>query len=128
MLVGFSSSDTSQEDGVFASWSNLSELIESQDLSTGLDDSSSGSSSESESADSELWNDWESLVIEDGADDNQNSLSLLLGAGNLDKSADGDREPVVESLVESLVDNLVELRVSSSGEELVQLLSTETIL
>jgi hypothetical protein len=125
MLVGFSSSHTSEEDGVFASWSNLSELVEGQALTAGLDDSSSGGTGELQSADSELWNNWKSLVVQNSANNNQNSLLLVLGVSNLDQSAQRDWESVVQTLVKSLVDNFVELRVSSSGKELVKLGSRE---
>ena len=121
MLVSFSSSDASQQPSVLAGRCDLRELVEGEHFSAGLDDSSSGGRGESESADSELRDLGESFVVEYGADDNEDLLSLLFGVGVLDESGDRDREPVVQALVESLENDFVELRVGSSGQELVEL-------
>lgn len=86
MLVCLTSSDTSQQPGVLAGWRDLRELVEGQDFSAGLDDSSSGGSGEFQCADSELRDFGESLVVEDGSDDNQDLLLLRFGVGVLDES------------------------------------------
>ena len=118
MSEGFSSSGTSQEEGVFTSWGSESELIESQALTTSSDDSLSCLFSESQSADSELGDGQESDVVGNGGDDDDglifSTLEVLNDSGNADGISDDSR------LVKSSEDGLVECRVGSSGQELVE--------
>ena len=118
MSEGFSSSGTSQEEGVFTSWGSESELIESQALTTSSDDSLSSLFSESQSADSELGDGQESDVVGNGGDDDDglifSTLEVLNNSGNADGISDDS------GLVESSEDGLVECRISSSGQELVE--------
>ena len=124
MLQGFSASGSSEQNGVGALGGSLGELVESDDFSSGLDDSFSGSVRDLQAADAQLGHGQESLVVENVAHDHQGSLKFLLGVGHFDKSGQRDWVFGGSALVESLQYHLVEVRVGSSGQELVKLLST----
>jgi len=65
MLLGFSILGCSEQDGVGTGWGGHDQLIESEALSTGFDNLSSGGLGESEGTNGKLWNSKESVVISD---------------------------------------------------------------
>lgn len=86
---------TSEEDGVRTSRGTESELVEGQSLTTGSGDPLSGGCGESESGDSELGDNGETLVIEDRADNDDSLGSVLVRVGGLlDNSGEGNRGSV----------------------------------
>jgi len=64
---------STEEKSVASSWGTLSQLIQSQSLTTSCKDASTGGSGEAESSNAELWDGQETVVIGDGTD-NDNSL------------------------------------------------------
>jgi len=64
---------STEEKSVASGWGTLSQLIQSQDLTTSCKDASTGSSGEAESSNTELWDGQETVVISDGTNDD-NSL------------------------------------------------------
>jgi len=71
---------TTEQEGVATSGGTESKLIESQSFTTGSKDASTGSGSESERSDAELGNRKQTVVIGDGADNNDGlALGTLLG-------------------------------------------------
>lgn len=74
MSFGFSVPRASQEEDISTGGGNLGELIESQALSVSLEDSSSGSAGELQSANFKaLRNNKKSVVIGDGSNNGNNS-------------------------------------------------------
>lgn len=69
---------STEEDDVGASWCLEGELVEGEALTAGLEDAGTGSGSELESADAQLWNLEETVVIGDSADDSSDLAILLL--------------------------------------------------
>lgn len=84
---------SSKEKGVASSRSSESQLVEGQDFTAGSDDASASSSSEAESSDAELRDGQETVVIGDGADDDNGLVVRLLGDVRSD-SRDGHRGSV----------------------------------
>ena len=121
VLESLPSSGSSEEDSILAEGSYFRELVEGQNFTSCLDDSSAGLFGHSEGANSELGNGHESLVVEDISDDNQDFVLLLLIVGELGELGDGNWVPGGPTLVESLVDDLVELGLGSSAQELIEL-------
>ena len=78
VLEGFSSSGSSEENGVLTEGSDFRQLIKGQDFSASLQNSSAGFLADSQSAHSELGNSHESFVVEDVADNDQDLASLLV--------------------------------------------------
>jgi len=94
-------------------------LIESQSLTTSSNNSFSGFFGESQGADGELGEFEKSDIIGDGSNaDGDFIFSSLKVFGD---SRDRDGVSVGSRLVKSLEDGLVESRVSSSGQEFVEL-------
>lgn len=104
----------SEEDGVLTLWSSQSQLVQSDSLTTSLDDSSLGTSSESQSGDGGLWGLQQSDVVSDGTNDNDGLLSsTLLLQGSVD-SGNRHRWSVNLRQEQRLQDNLVETGVSTT--------------
>ena len=83
VLLGFSVFGSSDQKSVRSSWAGHHELIESHALSTGLNNSSSGSLGESEGGDGHLWDVKESDIIGDGGDGDNNLVLSLKELSNL---------------------------------------------
>lgn len=111
---GSSHQETSGASGVLEG-----ELIEGQDLTTGLDDSLSGGLGDLEGANGKLGDLEESDVVGDIGDGNNGSVVLALQV--LNNSRQGDGISGGSGLIQSLVNGAVELGISSSGQESVQL-------
>lgn len=60
---------SAEEKGVASSWGTLSQLIQSQSLTTSCKNASTGGSGEAESSNAELWDGQETVVISDGTND-----------------------------------------------------------
>jgi hypothetical protein len=111
---------TLEENGGLTSGTLKGELVEGQNATTGLDDASTGSLGNAESAHVDLGDLQETGVVSDGANNDGNILGVL----TLQVLADlGERDggSVDAGHAESLEHDLVELRLSSAGQELVQL-------
>lgn len=131
MPLSFSISGTSDQQYVFTGGGNLSQLIKSQALTLGGEDSLSGFIGEFKGADSESLRDVEEpVVVGDGANNSEDSgVELGLSFGyfgvvlreNLGNSGDGDGISVEPGLVESFMDGGIEVGGGSSGEEGIQL-------
>lgn len=81
---------SSQQESVASSRSTLSQLIQSQGLTTGSDDASTGGSGETESGNAELGDSQETVVISDGTnDDNGLVVGFLRGVGGNSREGDG---------------------------------------
>ena len=100
------------------SWGLHNELVEGHALATGLGDSSSGGLGESESGNGELGDLKHSLVVGDGGNDNDGSVTVLSEV--LHKLGQGERWSVNSGGNKSAEDSLAELRISPSGQELVE--------
>ncbi len=89
-------------------------MIESQALSTGVDDFGSGSLSESEGGNGELGYIKKSIVISDGSYDHGD---FVLSVQQSDKFVERHGRPVGSGGHESSQDSLCESGLSSSGQE-----------
>lgn len=109
------------------------QLIESQALTAGFDDSSAGSLGETESSNSKLGDLENSLVVGDGSNNNDGSFPkharrltwgryLLVLSEMFDYFAERDGGSVGSGSDKSSQNGLSESRISSSGEELEELL------
>ena len=116
-----SGSRSSEQENVLSKRFDLGELVESKALSSGLENSGSGSLGELQGADSHLGDSEHSLVVEDFSGDGEDLGSLLLGVGDLSESGQRDGVSSGSGLSESLVENADELGVGSSGQELIEL-------
>lgn len=116
-----SGSGSSEQENVLSKRFDLGELVESEALSSGLENSGSGSLGELQGANSDLWDSEHSLVVEDFSGDGEDLGSLLLSVGDLSESGQRDGVSGGSGLSESLVENAVELGVGSSGQELIEL-------
>ena len=84
MLLGFSILGGSEKDSSGTGWAGHDELIESDALSSGSNDSSSGTLSESEGSDGHLlWGVKKSVVIGNGGNNNGNLVLSLKELSNL---------------------------------------------
>ena len=92
-------------------------MIQGQDLTTSLQDTSLGGLGEVKSSNRELGEVQETRVIGDGTD-NDNGLTFLVV---LDNARDSDGRTVDTRHKETLQDNLVEVGISTASEETVQL-------
>ena len=108
MLDGFTSVlGTSQEQSVGSSWSPESQLVQSQSLTTGGNNASTGSGSETESRNTELGNCQESVIIGDGAN-NYDGLVVRLLRGVRNDSGDRDGRSVDAGHEKAAENDLVE--------------------
>ena len=86
---------SSEEDSVGSGRGSEGELVEGESLTAGSDDSLTGRGGEFESGDGELRDLGESLVVEDGSDDDDSLGVVRVGSsGLLDNSGEGDRGSV----------------------------------
>ena len=115
MLESLSSSGSSKQNGILTKRSDFRELIKSEDFSSSLDNSSAGFLADSQSANSELGDGHESLVVENVSDDDENLALFFLIVGMLGKSGNRNRISDSPALVETLVDDFVKLAFGSSS-------------
>lgn len=106
---------------VFTGWGDTSELVQSKNLTTSLQDSGTGGTGDSQSSNGELWKSDEGWVVSDSAD-NDNDLAswdgtVLKSLGNV---SSGDWWSVDLGKVEVSQDGLVELRFSATGQNSVK--------
>lgn len=105
---------TSQDQSVLTLWSSQSQLVQSDSLTTSLQDGSSGTSSESQSGDGSLRELQQSAVVGDGTNNNDGLVLvtlLLQGSGD---SGDRNRWSVDLRQEQRSQDDLVELRLSTT--------------
>lgn len=107
------------QQGVAAGGGTQSQLVEGQGLATGGDDAAAGGSGESQSGDGHLGDLEKTVVIRDGAD-NDDGLVLLVADLALD-AGQGNGGSVDPGHKEAAEDDLVEGRVGSAGQEPVKL-------
>lgn len=105
---------TSDKDGVLTLRSSQSQLVQGDSLTTSLQDSSLGTSGESQSSDSGLWSLQQSEVISNGTDNNDGLLSSTLLLQNLVDSGEGHWRSVDLGKEQRSQDDLVERRVSTT--------------
>jgi len=114
---------SSEEQSVGASWGSKGELVEGEGLTTGGDDAGTGSSSEAEGCNSDLWNLQQTVVVGDSAD-NYDGLSInfsLLVADEFVDAREGNWWTVDLGHEKAAEDDFVEARVGSAGQESVEL-------
>jgi len=115
---------SSEENSVGTGWGSHGELVESESLTAGSDDASTGGGGETEGSDGKLW--WsgqETVVVGDGANDDK-GLSYGLGllvADELVDSGKGDWWAVDLGHEKAAEDDFVEARVGSASQESVKL-------
>jgi len=116
---------SSQEKGVAAGWGPQSQLVQGDSLTTSGLDSCTGGGSEPESSDRKLGDSEDTVVISDGANDDNSSLPILLtGVGVVGMAhdlGDGDGRAVDLGHEEAAEDGLVERRVGTASQKPVQL-------
>lgn len=110
-----------EEDGVLSLGVLEGELIEGDDFTSSGSNSLSSGLSDSESADSELWDFEESDVVGNGTNNNSGLVLSALGLHLSDESSEGKWRSVDSGHKESLEDDLVEGSIGSSGQESVGL-------
>lgn len=104
---------TSEKEGVASSRSTESQLIESQDLSTGGDDARTSGSGEAEGRNAEFRDGQKTVVISDGTNNHDGLVVRLLGGVRYD-SGDRDRGSVDAGHKQAAEDDLVERRLGSA--------------
>ena len=109
---------TTEEDGVGASWGAQSKLIDGEELTTGGQDAGTGGRGETEGRNGELGDGQETVVVSDGADqDNGLALellgSVLVGDGGSD-TGDGHGRAVDLAHHKTAEDDGVELAVGTA--------------
>lgn len=112
---------STEEDGVGTSWGTHSELINGEALTPGSQDAGAGSCGEAECGDGELGDGQETVVVSDGADQD-NGLSLVLLArvlvgGSCDDARDAHRRAVDLAHHQAAQDDGVELGVGTAFYE-----------
>jgi hypothetical protein len=108
---------TTEKDSVGSLWTAKSQLIKSDALTTGLDNSGSGGLSESESSDSKLRNLQKTSIVSDGT--NNNSSLAILSLQVSSQTRDGDRRVVDLGHSQSLDNSRGELGLGTSRQETV---------
>jgi hypothetical protein len=98
---------TSEEKGIASGRSSEGQLIESQNFSTSSDNARTGSSSEAEGRNAELWDGQETVVIGDGANNNDGLVVRLL-RGVRNDSGDRNWRSVDAGHEQAAEDDLVE--------------------
>lgn len=104
---------TAEEEGVSTGRGAESKLIQGEDLAAGSQDASAGSGGEAEGSDAELGDGQETVVIGDGADDDDGLVVGLLGHVG-DDAGEGDRGPVDAGHKQAAEDDLVEGRLGAA--------------
>ncbi len=104
---------TSQEKSVGSSWSSESQLVQSESFTSGCNNASAGSGSETEGRNTELGNGQEAVVISDGTD-NDNSLVVGLLRCVRNNSRDRDGGSVDAGHEKAAEDDLVEGRLGTA--------------
>lgn len=105
---------TSNDQSVLTLWSSNSQLVQSDTFTTSLQDSSSGTSSESQSSNGSLWEFENSGVVSDGTDNDNSLVSSTLLAQSSANSGDRDRRSVDLGQEQRLQDNSVEWSISTT--------------
>jgi hypothetical protein len=120
VLDGFAGVDgTTEKDSVGTGGSTKGELIESEDFTTSLEDTSLGRLGETKGSNREFGDLQHARVVSDGTN-NDNSLTLrVLGVTN--DAGDRDWGSVHTGHKETLEDDLVEVGVSTASKEAVEL-------
>jgi hypothetical protein len=108
---------TTDKDSVSTSRGTESQLIQGQNLTTSLQDTSLGSLGEVKGSNRELGEVQKTRIIGNGTDNN-NSLTFLVV---LDNTRDSDGRTVDARHKETLQDNLVEVGISTTSKETVKL-------
>jgi len=115
---------STEEDGVGTGGETGGNLVDGESLTTSLLDAGAGRGGEAHGSDGELGELEETVVIGDGAN-NDNGLALVvlrvgLVGGGSDDLGEGDRGAVDLGHHKTAEDNLVEGRIGAAGKELVQ--------
>jgi hypothetical protein len=108
---------TTDKDSVGTSRSTEGQLIQSQNFTTSLQDTSLGSLGEMKSSNRELGEVQKTRIISDGTNNNNSVVTL----GVLDNTRNGDRGTVDTRHKKTLQDNLVEVGIGTTSEETIQL-------
>lgn len=114
-----------EEEGVGTSWGTHSELVNGEALTAGGKDARTGSGSEAGGRNGELWDLKETVVVGDGADQDDGLALVLLGGvlvgGGRNNAGDGHWWAVDLAHHQPPQDSLVESGVGTAGQEPVQL-------
>jgi hypothetical protein len=103
---------TTEDQGVAASGSTESKLIEGDSLTAGSKDASTGGGSEAERSDGELGADQHAVVVGDGADNDDGALVILGDVGC--NAGEGDGRAVGLRHKQAAEDDLVEVGVGAT--------------
>lgn len=104
-----------EEQGVAASGGLEGELVKGEDLATSSLDPGTGGSSEAEGRDVDRGDLEETVVVGDGADDDDGALLVVLNVAR--NAREGDRGAVDAGHKEAAEDDLVEVRVRAACSE-----------
>ena len=110
-----------EEDGVLAGWGTLSQLVQGDDLTTGLEDSGTSSLGDGQSGDGQFGNVKQTHIVGDGANHNSDLFLSGLAAHLGSQSSKRKWRAVDLAHKQTLEDDLVELAASSASQESVQL-------
>jgi len=110
---------TAKNQGVGTGRGTQSQLVKGDGLTTSGDDASAGGSGETQSSNGELRHGQETVVVGNGANDNNGSL--VIGSGVRNNSAERNGGTVDLGHKEAAQDNLVEIGVGTARQEAVQL-------
>ena len=111
---------TLEEDALVTSWPLESELVEGDAPALSSDDAGAGGLGELESADGHLWNDKESFVIDDLANNNGDGLGLLTLEGK-SEPGDGVWTAVSVGKAEAVSNLLVEVAAGAAGDVAIKI-------
>jgi hypothetical protein len=111
---------TSQQQSVGTGGSLNSQLIQSHNLTTSLNDAGASRFGEAKSADADLGDVQQTNVVSDGTNNNSDGL-LVLALQELGNAGQGKRRAVHLAHHQSLEDDFVELGVGSAGQEGIKL-------
>ena len=111
---------TLKKDALVTSWPLDGELVEGDAPALSSDDAGPSGLGELESADGHLWNDKESFVVDDLANNNGDSLGLLTLEGK-SKPGDGVWTAVCVGKAKAMSNLLVEVTAGAAGDVAVKI-------
>lgn len=110
---------STEDQGVASGGGTESKLVQGDGLTTSSDNAGTGGGSEAEGGNGGLGEGQETVVIGDGADDDDGALLLLAKVGN--NAGEGNGRAVDLGHEKSSENNLVESGIGSASQEAVQL-------
>lgn len=114
-------SGTSEDDSVLTLWSTTSKLVQSDSLTTGLENTGLSRLGESQSSDGSLWNLSDTVVVSDSANNNNGLVGSTLVLDSSSDTGDRDRRTVDFGQEQGSENHFVEASVGTTSEESVEL-------